>query len=192
MIRHAVLLVSILGVAGCRAAGPDVSRNEQDMFWDSLHALCGSAFEGQVVQGSPGDTAFIGKTLIMHVRDCSAEAVYTAFNVGDDRSRTWIITRTENGLRLKHDHRHRDGSEDAITQYGGDTRTPGTAQRQEFFADAHTEDLIPAAATNVWTVEILPDRTFGYALRREGTDRRFRVEFDLTRAVATPSPSWGH
>ena len=43
--------------------------------------------------------------------------------------------------------------------------------------------LIPAAATNVWTVEVVPDRTFVYALRREGTDRRFRIEFDLTRPV---------
>jgi hypothetical protein len=32
---------------------------------------------------------------------------------------------------------------------------------------------------------------FVYALRREGTDRRFRVEFDLGREVAIPPPPWG-
>lgn len=164
----------------------------QGSFWASLHSLCGSAYSGEVVQGAPSDTAFMGRELIMHVRDCSDDAVHIAFNAGEDRSRTWIITRTADGLRLKHDHRHEDGSEDAITQYGGDTRTVGTASTQEFFADAHTTELIPAAATNVWTVDVLPDSIYGYALRREGTDRRFRVEFDLTREVEVPPPSWGH
>jgi hypothetical protein len=58
----------------------------------------------------------------MHVRTCSENALRIPFHVGDDHSRTWVITRTENGLRLKHDHRHEDGSEDAVTQYGGDSR----------------------------------------------------------------------
>lgn len=114
------------------------------------------------------------------------------FHVADDRSRTWILTRTRSGLRLKHDHRHRDGSEDDLTQYGGDARSPGTATSQEFHADAHTVNLLPEAVTNVWTIEIQPGRTFAYALRREGTDRRFRVEFDLTRPIAPPPAPWGH
>jgi hypothetical protein len=102
-----------------------------------------------------------------------------------------VITRTPNGLRLKHDHRHEDGSEDAVTQYGGDTRGPGTATRQDFYADSLTAALIPAARTNVWTVEIIPGDRFAYALRREGTDRRFRVEFDITKPVTAPPPPWG-
>lgn len=191
-MRPATLFVGLLLVAGCRAAAPDAAVSEQDAFWTSLHTLCGSAYEGQVIQDSSGDTAFAGRTLVMHARDCSDDAVHIAFNVGEDRSRTWIISRTPDGLRLKHDHRHEDGSEDSITQYGGDTRSAGTAQKQEFFADAHTASLIPAAATNVWTMEVVPSGTFAYALRREGTDRRFRVEFDVSRDVAAPLPSWGH
>jgi hypothetical protein len=54
----------------------------------------------------------------------------------EDRSRTWVITRTATGLRLKHDYRHTDGTPDALTMYGGDTVGPGTAQRQSFPADA--------------------------------------------------------
>lgn len=192
MIRNASLLWGILLVTGCRATAPDAPTNAQDRFWASLQQLCGSAYQGQITQASPADTAFAGKALIMHVRSCSATEVHTAFNVGDNRSRTWIISRTATGLRLKHDHRHEDGSEDALTQYGGDTRTHGTAETQEFFADAHTAALLPAAATNVWTVEIRPSQVFAYALRREGTDRRFRVEFDLSRKVPAPPPSWGH
>ena len=41
--------------------------------------------------------------------------------VGEDRSRTWIVSVLSDGrLRLKHDHRHEDGEPDAITMYGGD------------------------------------------------------------------------
>ncbi len=94
-------------------------------------------------------------------------------------------------LRLQHDHRHEDGSEDPITQYGGDARVVGTAQLQEFRADSATAALFPAAATNVWSIEVVPGRTFAYALRREGTDRRFRIEFDLSRPVPPPPVPWG-
>ena len=113
------------------------------------------------------------------------------FHLGDDRSRTWVISRTPGGLRLKHDHRHEDGTEDSITQYGGDTTGSGSAERQEFSADAHTAALVPPAATNVWTLEILPGEMFVYDLRREGSERRFRVEFDLSQPIPTPPPPWG-
>ena len=102
-----------------------------------------------------------------------------------------MLTRTDQGLRLKHDHRHEDGTEDAVTQYGGDTRDAGSRTTQEFHADAHTAELIPAASTNVWTMEVVPGDRFAYALRREGTDRRFRVEFDLGRTVDAPPAPWG-
>ena len=128
----------------------------------------------------------------MHVRQCSATEMRIPFHADSNRSRTWVLTRTTDGLRLKHDHRHEDGSEDRITQYGGDTRGPGTAERQEFHADAHTAAIIPAAATNVWTIEIVPGERFAYGLRREGTDRRFRVEFDLKAPVAQPPAPWGY
>jgi hypothetical protein len=32
---------------------------------------------------------------------------------------------------------------------------------------------------------------FAYALRREGTDRRVRAEFDLRTEVDAPQPPWG-
>ena len=160
-------------------------------FFTGLLALCGQAFEGRVVSNDPADASMAAQRLVMHVRECKDDQIRIPFHVGADRSRTWVVTRTAAGLRLKHDHRHADGSEDSLTQYGGDTRDAGTATRQEFAADAHTASLIPAAATNVWTMEIAPGATFTYALRREGTDRRFRVVFDLTRPVPAPPPPWG-
>lgn len=185
-----LVLAAVMGAA-CQSADSTPAPTAQDEFWTALQTLCDSAYEGQIVEGSAADTAFAGKTLVMHVRHCSDDATHIAFNVGDDRSRTWVLTRTGEGLRLKHDHRHEDGSEDDITQYGGDTQNDGTATTQEFHADAHTAELIPAASTNIWTVEVTPG-VYAYALRREGTDRRFRVEFDTTRPVPAPEPSWGH
>lgn len=192
--RNIVLAGLGAAVAAC-ATFPQSSGSlfpEQRAFWTSLRAHCGRAYEGHVAlsSGSAGDTAMAGKRLVMHVRDCGPNEIRIPFHVGDDRSRTWVLTRTGAGVRLKHDHRHEDGTPDAITQYGGDTRGPGTAASQSFPADAHTISLNPVYGTNVWSMEIEP-ATFVYELIRVGTDRRFRVEFDLTRAVPAPPAPWG-
>lgn len=168
-----------------------VSRTPQQEFWTALQSLCGKAFSGRLVESNASDSLFARSAVVMHVRECSPSEVRVPLHVGEDRSRTWVFTPTSTGLRLKHDHRHADGSEDAVTQYGGDTRGAGGGTRQEFWADSLTATLIPAARTNVWTVEINPGATFSYGLRREGTDRRFRVEFDLTKPLDAPPPPWG-
>lgn len=180
------VLVSLFACTPAAAPGP------QEVFWARLAALCGQAFEGQVVESVPPDTLFAGRQMVMHVRQCSDSAILIPFHVGENRSRTWVLTRTATGLRLKHDHRHEDGTEDEITQYGGDTQDVGTPEAQEFHADSLTAGLLPAARTNIWTMSVEPGRLFGYALRREGTERRFRVEFDLTRPVEAPPAPWGH
>jgi hypothetical protein len=198
----ATLAVTTATLAGCggapaseaatvEAASLEIMSQQAD-FWAALQALCGQAFAGTLAEGAPTDTAFAGKAMVMHVRECAPEEIKIPFHVGEDHSRTWVLTQTETGLRLKHDHRLSDGSEDEVTQYGGDTRDTGSATKQEFDADAFTAELIPAASTNVWTVEVVPGERFSYALRREGTDRRFRVDFDLTEPVEAPPAPWGH
>ena len=189
---RAVLSLVAITLGGCATVPP---ATPQDAFFSRLQIFCGQAFEGRVA--SPpveADAAFAGKRLVMHVRECSAETIRIPFHVGEDRSRTWVITRTGTGLRLKHDHRHEDGSEDRVTQYGGDTVTSGTATRQEFPADVFTKELLvregnTAGVKNVWAVEVQPESFFAYELRRP--NRHFRVEFDLTRPVAAPPPAWG-
>jgi hypothetical protein len=187
------LAIAALALGGC--ATTPVGDTPQDAFFERLAALCGQAFEGRIVSPpAAADDAFAGKTLVMHVRDCEADVLRIPFHVGEDRSRTWVVTRTAQGLRLKHDHRHEDGSEDRLTQYGGDTAAPGTATRQEFPVDAFSRDLfvregIPQSTTNVWAMEVEPGRIFAYELRRPG--RFFRVDFDLSRPVPVPPPVWG-
>lgn len=167
-----------------------------DDFIDRLRSLCGQAFAGEIVAGGKEGDGFTGKPLVMHVRECGDSQVKVPFHVGDDRSRTWVLTRTEAGLRLKHDHRHADGSEDAVTQYGGDTVEPGSGERQQFPADAFSralfvkEKLPEAAQQNVWAMEIRPGGQFVYELSRPG--RLFRVVFDLTQPLSPPPAPWGH
>jgi len=56
--------------------------------------------------------------------------------------------------------------------YGGMAGTTGTSLVQSFAADAHTATLIPAAATNVWTVSLSPDSlTLTYHLARNSQPR---------------------
>ncbi|WP_269532734.1 hypothetical protein [Chitinimonas sp. BJYL2] len=184
---RSTLRIAILSAA---LATPALSAEQPaDRFLKNLASLCGKAFEGKLVEGNTSDKTFADKKLVMHVRECGDTVVRVPFHVGDDHSRTWVISRTDTGLRLKHDHRHADGSEDAVTQYGGDTSDAGTDTLQAFPADAHTAKLIPAAATNVWRVEVVPGERFSYRLQRG--ERRFRVDFDLTQAVALPPAPWG-
>ncbi len=182
--------LAVLATAGCMTT----TAPSRDFFTD-LSSLCGKSFAGRITSPpAPADADFAGKAMVMQVRECSADTIRVPFHVADDHSRTWVITRTTTGYRLKHDHRHKDGSEDKVTQYGGDSATPVSAARQEFPADQFTKDLLiregnTAGASNVWAVEVLPGRTFAYELRRPG--RFFRVEFDLTKPVAAPSAPWG-
>ena len=189
-----ILLGAALVSLQSLAALPSLhSHPHQQTFFDSLASLCGQAFAGRLVTDTAGSDSFSGKALIMHVRECTDTQLHIPFHVGDDHSRTWIITRTGSGLTLKHDHRHKDGSEDALTMYGGIASEPGFAQVQSFPADAYTqwmfaEQGLPQSIPNIWRMFVYPDM-FSYQLVREG--REFRVDFDLTAPVDTPPAPWG-
>lgn len=168
-----------------------------DAFFTALSAYCGQAFEGQITSTDAADDDWRGQRMVMHVRECSDEEIRIPLHVGDDRSRTWIVTRVGTGLRLKHDHRHEDGSDDAVTMYGGDTSRPGLAWRQEFPVDDYSiamfeREGLPASVTNIWAMEVRDDQ-FVYELRRPPIPggRHFRAEFDLSSPVAAPPPPWG-
>ncbi len=186
----------VCAIAGC-SGNVRAPSSPHDEFLAQFGASCGQAYAGRIVANEPADPAdpFIGQPLVMHVRDCALDEVRIPFHVGDDRSRTWIIRRTADGLSLEHDHRHADGSSDELSMYGGDTATPGTAQRQSFPADEFSRALFErigraVSTTNVWSLEIEPGGRFVYELARPG--RLFRVEFDLSRPVAVPPPAWGY
>lgn len=195
-----VAAFAALFLSACATPPPP---SPQDTFFDRLTSLCGRAFAGRLVSSEAVDADMAGKPMVMHVRSCTADAIHIPFYVGTadggwDRSRTWVVTRTANALRLKHDHRHADGSADAVTMYGGDSAGVGTAARQDFRVDAESissfrANNLPRSVTNVWSVEVEPGNSFAYQLSRTGENARFfRVEFDLTRPLDPPPPPWGN
>lgn len=162
-----------------------------EAFWSSLQKLCGKAFAGSVENAPADDTVFKDKKLVMHVRACEKNRIRIPFFVGEDKSRTWVLTKQKDRILLKHDHRHEDGTPDKVTMYGGLTSNFGSSTRQIFPADDETVKIIPAAASNVWWIDLVAGEYFSYNLRRMGTDRFFSIKFDLTKEIETPAAPWG-
>lgn len=161
----------ILPSAGTWFLGPQ-GQDTRTQFFARLRSLCGTRFEGASTFPTDTTDSFAGKKLVAEVASCTEGEVRVPFAVGEDRSRTWLFTRVGSGLQLKHDHRHADGTPDAVTMYGGMAGLAGSALSQSFAADAHTAQLIPAAATNVWTVSLSADgRRLTYHLERNGRPR---------------------
>jgi len=181
-----------LVVALALMPGAALAASPAGEFFKRLGALCGQTFAGQVVEGDETDAAFREAELVMHVASCSDSEIRVPFRVGEDRSRTWVITRLgEDRLRLKHDHRHADGTEDELSQYGGDTVAAGSAALQAFPADAYSVALFTRTGrsvsnTNVWSLGVT-ETSFTYELARP--NRLFRVAFDLTTPLASDAPA---
>jgi hypothetical protein len=197
-VKAALPLLIAATLAGCATTTPRA--NPQHAFFDALAARCGKAYAGRLASDQDADADMRGKAMVMHIRHCTADRIEIPFHIdglaedgGWDRSRTWIISRTPSGLRLKHDHRHADGKPDAVTLYGGDTADAGTATRQTFPVDAESIAMFTATGrsvsnTNIWSAETT-DAGFTYGLDRQG--RHFRVAFDYAKPVTPPPAPWG-
>ena len=185
MKKQILILFTLLVVISASA-----QKNGQDTFWDTLSSHCGKSFEGKITSEGKND-GFEGKQLVMHVKKCSVNELKIPFFVGEDKSRTWVLSLQEdNRILLKHDHRHKDGSEEELTQYGGMSSNTGMPHIQFFPADQHTTNILARAANNVWWFTI-DDASITYNLRSIGSDRLFTVKFDLTQEVEAPGAPWG-
>lgn len=151
-------------------------------FFNELKSLEGKTFYGKAIYMPDTTKAndFWGKELKFTVNKGKNSVLRLPFQVGENKSRTWVLTKSKNGIQLKHDHRHDDGSPDSITNYGGNSDPKiSTALAQYFPADAFTAKLIPAASTNRWIMEFSPDKKkFYYILQRDNV-MRFKAEFNL-------------
>ena len=169
------------------------SLNSHADFFQAVSQHCGKAYAGKVTIDTSNSPNFANKKLIMHVRKCSNTQLQIPFHVGKDSSRTWLISKVDSGLLLKHDHRHKDGSDDILTMYGGYTLAQGSLHSQSFPADDYSKQLfidnnIPQSVGNTWQLFISADK-FSYGLIRQGME--FRVDFDLTQPITLPRPPWG-
>ena len=195
-MKKAVFLPLIVLLAANFADAQPEAGNK--VFWRELQKLCGKAFAGGITADTAPSPDFTGKAMVMHVRSCAADRIRIPFFVGENRSRTWVLSRKGDRIELKHDHRHEDGTPDKVTMYGGTTTNAGMSTRQFFPADDETVRVVtppannaPSAAANVWWIDLVPGEHFSYNLRRLGGDRLFTVRFDLTKEVKTPQPPWG-
>ena len=197
-MRTALSLLTATALAGCATMPP--ATNPQDDFFAALSTRCGKAYAGKLASDQEADADMRGKTMVMHVRHCTADRIEIPFHIdglgpdgGWDRSRTWIISRTAAGLRLKHDHRHADGTSDDVTIYGGDTADAGTSMLQTFPVDVESIAMFErtgrgVSTTNIWSIQTT-DAGFTYGLDRPG--RHFRVAFDYAKPVTPPPAPWG-
>jgi hypothetical protein len=190
-ITKTLILFSLILLSNISAFSQTKSLDNASVFWNGLQTLCGKAFEGKVAAALADDTTFAGKKLVMHVRSCEKNRIRIPFFVGEDKSRTWVLTRKKNRILLKHDHRHEDGKPDKVTMYGGLTTNSGSPTKQMFPADEETVNVIAAAATNVWWIDLVSNDFFSYNLRRMGSERYFSIKFDLTKEVESPDAPWG-
>lgn len=154
-----------------------------DQFFENLKSLKGKTVYGRAIY-MPDTTQtndFWGKELSFTVQQSKRSELRMPFHVGENKTRTWILKKTGNGIQLKHDHRHSDGSQDSITNYGGDSDpAAGTALIQYFPADSFTAGLIPSAAKNRWIMEFSPDKKRLYYILERNNSLRFKAEFYIT------------
>ncbi len=179
-MRIFIISFLLVGLFACQASpAPD--------FWAQMRTLCeGGPYTGHVVSDDPEDDDWRAQDLVVGFETCSDEEIRMPLAVGEDRSRTWVLTRsgdTDGRPALFHEHVLADGSPDPITRYGGEASPSGGGLREEFPADEATRALfaqqgIPQSSNNIWALEIEPDEgMLAYEMRRPG--RFFRAEFDL-------------
>ncbi len=179
MKRRLVLAVLILLLSSTASNIGASQISTQTEFFRNMKQLCGQSFEGATQFPQDQDHPMVGKRLVIRIESCNDNEIRIPFLVGEDRSRTWILKLDEKGLLVKHDHRHADGTPDAVTMDGGWATEKGTAHRQRFPADAETRKLIPDAATNEWVIEIDQDKQeLVYYLERHKAPR-YRAVFKL-------------
>lgn len=181
--------VAAFALISCSEPAPE----GQDAFFEALSGLCGQKYVAQVVEGNENDDTWRNSMIVMHVRDCSDQEIRIPLSVGEDASRTWIVTKEEGALTLKHDHRHEDGTPDEVSMYGGTSKgglnlAPGNNAvfARKFPADQFSKDLflengLDVSVDNTWVMKIEPGTKFSYRLERPG--RTFQIDFDLTAPV---------
>lgn len=184
-----IALISVIGAALIHCAPAEKKDSEENrntsgiastvQFFNTMSALCGQTFTGGIDYPDDPDHEMAGFEYTMIVESCSENEIRIPFHVGENRSRTWVLTLDGDRLLFKHDHRHEDGSPEDLTMYGGYANDDGDAFRQYFPADDQTAEMLPEASTNVWMMHIdTINNRFVYYLERHN-EPRFRAVFSM-------------
>lgn len=189
------ILLPVLILASSSGEEKNNQTEAFEHFFAKMSEQCGNAYPGGLTLEPEGDEMLDGdELLVVHFRECGDDQLKLPFHIehqdGEwDRSRTWIFTKHDDRLELRHDHRKPDGSDDEVTMYGGLSVGEGTAIRQEFQSVSRTEET---GIFRGWRVEIEPGVRYTYGTIR-GEEWSWRVDFDLSEPLeeAPPAP-WGH
>jgi hypothetical protein len=141
-----------------------------EAFFQALAVHCGNAYQGRLTTAPPGDDMITFEDiLVVHFRECEEQVLKAPFHIQTvadgawNRSRTWIFTKHEDGLELRHDHRKPDGSEDEVTMYGGFQYGVNEAGVQIFQSVPRTEE---SGMFRGWRIEIEPNVRYTYGTVR--------------------------
>lgn len=166
----------------------------QAAFMQAFKPYCDKAYAAKIVQDDAPSPAW-DKPLVVHIRDCGEAVIRMPLHVGEDRSRTWVLTQESGYIDFQHYHLHEDGSPDAVSPYGGQTTESGSASKQAFPVDEASKALflkqgLDVSVNNTWTIDFPDEQTMRYQLSRPG--RIFQVEVDLSESIPLPPPAWGY
>jgi len=174
------------------ALSADEPSAEQLAFWDNLREHCGNAYEGELADATPYYQTFDADQIRIHFRNCTDDLTHISLHIDDNHSRNLLLTKEGGTLLLKHDHRHPDGTEEEITQYGGFAPKPGLETRQIFWADEHTAEILPERSDNFWFIDIMDDTTLAYGVHWPTHGNSIRMEFDISEPVEALPVPWGY
>jgi hypothetical protein len=151
---------------------------ETTSLFDFLHGLDGKTYPGRMTYPSDSDHE-MNKPMQITVQVVSDNEIRIPLQVGQDRSRTWVLTRSDAGVLLKHDHRHADGTPDEVTNYGGLAAKVELGNLLVFPADQETATLLPEASSNAWSLRLSPDASQLFYYLERHAKPRFEAAFDL-------------
>jgi hypothetical protein len=180
MIRYALFILLLLIYIPAQSQNPG---NDQKEFLENLKTLCGNSYSGVVVHPETPPRGFTDP-LVAHFTVCEDNVVHIPFHVGENTSRIWMLTMSDEGLLFKHDHRHPDGTPENMTDYGGWANEEGTPLIQRFPADEYTISLRESLKSHIWVIELSEDlSTYSYSLYLY-ENLYFRADFDLVNPIS--------
>ena len=183
LVMKLVRTTTLLGVLGLLFLLSASSLAQDLPLFEQLKGHAGKAYAGKMTfpDNKPNDP--MNKPMRIEVIKISDNHIRIPLRVGDDNSRVWMLTRIDDSILLKHDHRAKDGTPDDLTNYGGVDAHQLLGRQLIFPADAETAALLPEAKTNVWSLRLSPDgKVLYYYLERDGQPR-FEATFDLTKKL---------
>lgn len=179
LIQTLFLFVT-LSVTGLLSAADNVMGPET--FFSNMQELCGNSYYGEVVHPSTPPDGFEGQ-LVAHFTDCGEDYMNIPFHVGENESRTWMLSMESGSLLFKHDHRYPDGTPEELTNYGGWAEGGHSSMMQRFPADDETIAMRDNLRSHIWVLEISDDfSTFSYSLYLY-ENLYFRADFDLSNPI---------